>query len=97
MQVVGHEWLVEDGRLRSTPQHCPVEAKTLPRRKMDAWAGSQFLSKYPIGHTVISSFGISHFWVEKNVATPNFRVRILPVLGTMPAIFGLTMANYLMS
>lgn len=25
---------------------------------------------------------------------PNFRVRILPVLGTMPAIFGLTVANY---
>lgn len=25
---------------------------------------------------------------------PNFRVRILPVLGTMPAIFGLTAANY---
>ncbi len=25
---------------------------------------------------------------------PNFRVRILPVLGTMPAIFGLTVANH---
>ena len=25
---------------------------------------------------------------------PNFRVRILPVLGTMPAIFGLTAANH---
>lgn len=25
---------------------------------------------------------------------PNFRVRILPVLGTMPAIFGLTIANH---
>ncbi|KAF4460266.1 hypothetical protein FALBO_12954 [Fusarium albosuccineum] len=27
-------------------------------------------------------------------AMPNFRVRILPVLGTMPAIFGLTVANH---
>lgn len=26
---------------------------------------------------------------------PNFRVRILPVLGTMPAIFGLTVANHI--
>ncbi|CAM1506300.1 Fc.00g059410.m01.CDS01 [Cosmosporella sp. VM-42] len=28
-------------------------------------------------------------------AMPNFRVRILPVLGTMPAIFGLTVANHI--
>lgn len=27
-------------------------------------------------------------------AMPNFRVRILPVLGTMPAIFGMTIANH---
>lgn len=27
---------------------------------------------------------------------PNFRVRILPVLGTMPAVFGLTVANHVM-
>lgn len=27
-------------------------------------------------------------------AMPNFRVRILPVLGTMPAVFGLTLANH---
>jgi tRNA threonylcarbamoyladenosine dehydratase len=27
---------------------------------------------------------------------PNFRVRILPVLGTMPAMFGLTVANHIM-
>lgn len=27
---------------------------------------------------------------------PNFRVRILPVLGTMPAVFGLTIANHVM-
>lgn len=27
-------------------------------------------------------------------AMPNFRVRILPVLGTMPAVFGLTVANH---
>ncbi|ROT35398.1 ubiquitin-protein ligase molybdopterin-converting factor [Sodiomyces alkalinus F11] len=26
---------------------------------------------------------------------PNFRVRILPVLGTMPAVFGYTVANYI--
>jgi tRNA threonylcarbamoyladenosine dehydratase len=26
---------------------------------------------------------------------PNFRVRILPVLGTMPAVFGLTVANHI--
>ena len=25
---------------------------------------------------------------------PNFRSRILPVLGTLPSIFGMTMANY---
>ncbi|KND87815.1 tRNA threonylcarbamoyladenosine dehydratase 2 [Tolypocladium ophioglossoides CBS 100239] len=29
-------------------------------------------------------------------AMPNFRVRILPVLGTMPAIFGMTVANHVM-
>ncbi|MCJ1358104.1 MAG: hypothetical protein MMC33_008102 [Icmadophila ericetorum] len=28
---------------------------------------------------------------------PDFRVRILPVLGTMPAVFGLTIANYIIT
>ena len=27
---------------------------------------------------------------------PNFRSRILPVLGTLPALFGITMANYVL-
>ena len=27
----------------------------------------------------------------------DFRVRILPVLGTLPAVFGLTVANYVMT
>lgn len=35
--------------------------------------------------------------VDELTALQNFRVRILPVLGTMPAIFGLTIATYLIT
>ena len=35
--------------------------------------------------------------VEEYAVLPNFRVRILPVIGTVPAIFGCTLASYVVN
>jgi tRNA threonylcarbamoyladenosine dehydratase len=43
----------------------------------------------PLSDEVFQKGAVSDFGV-----LPNFRVRILPVLGTMPAVFGYTVANY---
>lgn len=51
--------------------------------------------------TMLATVGLAHACIPQHSRTrlqivPNFRVRTIPVLGTMPAIFGLAAASHIL-
>ena len=82
-----------DGLSRSTRKRLKLQGITsgIPAVFSTEEAGEGKAELQPLSESEFQKGAVGDLGVM-----PNFRVRILPVLGTIPAVFGLTLANHIL-